>query len=306
MPTYTLAVNTAFAVKRWPLADEWAEVAVNELGVDTIQHSLDLIDLDGPAKWTQAQAQETRRATERVGLSLHSTFTGLAAYSLNLLLHPAAPARDRAERWFEKAISFTALAGGRATGGHVGAFGLSSISDPQQRERLWQGMREAIARLTHRAQESGLNSFLIENMAVAREPSSTEEIDDLLAIADAALPIELCLDIGHQCIPGRSLQENDPYFWLNHFRDRATVIHLQQSDALSDHHWPFTPERNSQGRIKADRVLDILDGSTQDEMVLVLEVIPPFEAIDDAVLTDMKTSVDYWQDAIRRRTQVTK
>ena len=38
----------------------------------------------------------------------------------------------------------------------------------------------------------------------------------------------------------------------------APVVQLQQSDADGDHHWPFTAERNADGRIDADRVLDAL------------------------------------------------
>lgn len=137
-------------------------------------------------------------------------------------------------------------------------------------------------------------------MAAARGPSGIEEIDALLAI-DGSVPIGLCLDVGHQCIPGRTAEQNDPYHWLKHFRDRVNVIQLQQSDASADRHWPFTPERNRAGRIDADRVLDILDDSNQDEIVLILEVIPPFETTDDSLIADMETSVRYWQDALDRR-----
>ena len=54
------------------------------------------------------------------------------------------------------------------------------------------------------------------------------------------------------------------------------VVHLQQSDAEADHHWPFTAAYNAAGRIDARRVLDALAGTA--ERHLVLEVIPPFEA----------------------------
>lgn len=300
MPTYKLAVNTAFAVKRWPAPDEWADIAASALGVDSVQHTLDLVNLDGSVEWTQSQADQTRSAIETAGLSLHSTFTGLTAYSLNLLLHPAEQARECAERWFERAISFTALAGGTATGGHVGAFDVSSAGQPGGKAELWDSLHAALGRLAARSHEAGLESFLVENMPVAREPSSIEEIDDLLAI-DGDVPIELCLDVGHQCIPGRSNDQNDPYYWLKHYRDRAGLIHLQQSDAAADHHWPFTAERNSEGRIDADQVLDILDDSDQTRIVLVLEVIAPFEASDDSVLSDMKISVEYWRNAMVRR-----
>jgi D-erythrulose 1-phosphate 3-epimerase len=300
MPRYKLAVNTAFAVKRWPLPDEWAEIIASELRVDTVQHTLDLVDLDAPAEWVEEQALHIRSATNRGGPALHSTFTGLAAYSLNLLLHPSEKARDRAENWFERAISFTALAGGGATGGHVGAFAVSSSRNRHEKEELWKGLRQALVRLTARAAKAGLHGLFIENMAVAREPSSTKDVEDLLSVEGIHVPVSLCLDVGHP-VSGRSAEENDPYFWLSAFRDRATTIHLQQSDASGDRHWPFTVQRNREGRIDAPKVLTILDGTQLDEIVLVLEIIPSFEASDDSVLSDMKTSVQYWQAALESR-----
>ena len=35
-------------------------------------------------------------------------------------------------------------------------------------------------------------------------------------------------------------------------------------------------------------------------MALILEVIHPFEAEDDQVIEDMRTSVTYWQNAIKK------
>ena len=75
-------------------------------------------------------------------------------------------------------------------------------------------------------------------------------------------------------------------------------MHLQQSDADADHHWPFTAERNAQGRIDAGRVLDALDASGAREVALVLEVIPSFEADDDRVVAELVESIAYWREAL--------
>ena len=58
------------------------------------------------------------------GLSvvLHSSFTGLAGYSSNLLLHPDPEARRASRHWFERAIDVTAEMGAAGTGGFLGAF----------------------------------------------------------------------------------------------------------------------------------------------------------------------------------------
>jgi hypothetical protein len=75
-------------------------------------------------------------------------------------------------------------------------------------------------------------------------------------------------------------------------------VHLQQSDADGDHHWPFTATYNKQGRIRAPRVLEALRASGADQVTLLLEVIPAFEADDRHVLGELQESVAYWQQAI--------
>src|SRR5436190_24332132 len=94
--TYRLGINTCFAVKRWPQPERWATLVRDELGLDLVQHCLDLVDLDAPAGELASQADRVRAAWAAPGLTLHSTFTGLAAYSSNLLPHPDPAAREPA------------------------------------------------------------------------------------------------------------------------------------------------------------------------------------------------------------------
>jgi sugar phosphate isomerase/epimerase len=304
MTTFDLGINTCFAVKRWPRPADWAAVVHDELGLDVVQHSFDLEDFDVGMddRDIAMQAQQVRAATDAFGLTVHSTFTGLAAYSGNLLLHPDPRARARAEQWYLQAIDFTAALGARATGGHVGAFSVADWRDAERRAALCDGLRDALARLAGHARAVGLRELYVENLAVAREPSTMAWIDSVLTVGDALhVPIALCLDVGHQCIAGTSGDDRDPYAWLRRYGARAPVVQLQQSDATADHHWPFTPATNTQGRIEAGRVLDTLADSGATHVTLVLEVIPPFEAADDEVLADLVTSVDYWRAALRDR-----
>jgi hypothetical protein len=48
-------------------------------------------------------------------------------------------------------------------------------------------------------------------------------------------------------------------------------------------------------------VVDALGEGRVSESVLILEVIPPFEQADGAVLDDLAASVDYWREALARR-----
>jgi sugar phosphate isomerase/epimerase len=299
-PRYRLGVNTCFAVKRWPEPARWAELVAGTLGLDLVQHSLDLVDLDADAP-IAAQAAAVAGASTQHGLEVHSTFTGLGAYGRNLLLDPDPDTRVRAVAWFGRALQFTALAGGRCAGGHIGAFSVSDWRDAGRREELTRALHGSLRELARRAYGLGLDAFLMENMAVRREPSTMAEVESLLAPAgDRQSAIALCLDVGHQCVLGTSGEERDPYAWLRRLGARAPVVHLQQTDAKADHHWPFTPEHNAAGRIDADRVLAALDASGAAEVALVLEVIPAFEEDDDGVLDGLVQSVAYWREALAR------
>ena len=301
MTRYTLGVNDCFAVKRWPEPDGWARIVREALGLDLVQHSFDLVELGASPTLWRGQAQRVKETCERVGLTLHSTFTGLAAYSSNLLLDPDAAVRQHAEQWYQSAIAFTAAVGGRGTGGHVGAFSVSDWRDANRRRDREQGLRASLQRLAAEARNAGLSELYVENLAAAREPSTIDGVARLLTSGDAAhVPIKLCLDVGHQCVPGTSGAERDPYAWLERLGSKSPVVQLQQSDAEGDHHWPFTAAANARGRIDADHVLEALDRSGADEVVLILEVIPAFEQDDDQVIEDMIASARYWQDALAR------
>jgi D-erythrulose 1-phosphate 3-epimerase len=298
--SYRLGINTCFAVKRWPEPERWARLVASELELDLVQHSLDLVDLDAPAAGVTGQAARVRAACAGEGLALHSTFTGLAAYSSNLLLHPDRGARDRAREWYRRAIGFTADAGAGSVGGHVGAFSVEDFRDPARRAQLWDELGESLGQLAGFARESGLSSLLVENLAAAREPSTMAMIASLLTDGDRArVPVMLCLDVGHQCAPGTTGADRDPYAWLERLGAHAPVVQLQQTDGQADHHSPFTPETNAGGIIEPAKVLAALDRSGAGDVALILEIIPPFEQDDDQVLRDLRQSAAYWRAALR-------
>jgi sugar phosphate isomerase/epimerase len=297
-----LGINTCFAVKRWPRAEDWAPVVRERLGLGIVQHSLDLVDLTMPDDELAAHAAEIRHAVAAAGLELHSTFTGLAAYSANLLLDPEPTRRASALAWYRRVIALTASLGARATGGHIGCFSVADWRDPDRRSALWAGLQADLATLAGDARDAGLEYLVVENLAVAREPSTMAMIRDLLHDGDdQRVPIRLCLDVGHMVVPGTDGPDRDPSAWLAALGRSAPVVQLQQSDAEGDHHWPFTGATNAVGRISADRVIDALAEGGVEESVLVLEVIPPFEQDDGAVLDDLVASVAYWREALERR-----
>ena len=292
----TLGINNCFAVKRWPQPDEWGQIISDELELEVVQHSLDLSDLD---RNFETESRAVNDACARHRLRIDSVFTGLAAYSANLMLAPERSDRERGERYWCHAISFAAKLGASSVGGHVGSLSRRDLEHPGRRDALWTELKQRLGRLTRVARRTGIDALLVENMACDREPSRISEVRSLLSTPDRdRAAITLCLDIGHQCVPGTSGDEADPYAWLAALGREASVVHLQQSDANADHHWPFTAEYNRRGRIRAPLVLEALAASGAEGAALVLEVIPPFEADDARVLDELRESVHYWKQAL--------
>ena len=94
-----LGINTCFALKRWPRPADWASVVRNDLGLEFVELSLDLIE--GTDTFAGAATQSSDTCGARChGLRAHATFTGLAAYSLDLLMHPDATRRESALDWY--------------------------------------------------------------------------------------------------------------------------------------------------------------------------------------------------------------
>ena len=297
-----LGINTCFAVKRWPRPVDWAAVVRDDLGLDLVELSLDLLDGIEIPHIRRRAINETRAALTGAGLTALGTFTGLVAYSRNLLLHPDPTARREAVRWYETVIDLSAELGLAGVGGHVGAFSAPDWRDPEVRAERWAGLKLDLATLAEHARDSGLEYFLIENLVPVREPASMAQVADLLTSGDSIhVPIRFCLDLGHECVPGAEGSELDPYAWLARFGAELVEVQLQQSDAADDHHWSFTAERNRQGRIDAGRVLDTLAESGAADVALILEVIPSWQQPDDELKADLVASVEYWRRAIADR-----
>jgi D-erythrulose 1-phosphate 3-epimerase len=297
-----LGINNCFAAKRWPRPGDWARVVRDEIGLDLVELSLDLIENVGEAADRQRAAGEVLEALSQYGLQAETTFTGLAAYSRNLLMHPDPSRRRAAVDWYVAVIDLTARLGASGTGGHVGAMSVPDWSDPARRAERWSGLQRSLAELTRRARDAGLDYLLIENLASRREPSTIDSMETLLDEGDSEhVPVRLCLDVGHQCVPGTSGPDRDPYAWLQHFGATLAEVQLQQSDGLADRHWPFTAERNEAGRIDPGRVLDTLAAAGAGDVLLVLEVIPAFEQDDAQVIADLRSSAEEWASALTER-----
>jgi sugar phosphate isomerase/epimerase len=146
-----LGINTCFALKRWPRPADWASIVRNDLGLDLVELSLDLIEGTETFGGGRDAVERHRAALDANGLRAHATFTGLSAYSLDLLMHPDQARRESALDWYRTVIDLTASLGARATGGHVGAMSVPDWNVPERRAERWAGLKRDLETIAGRS-----------------------------------------------------------------------------------------------------------------------------------------------------------
>jgi len=301
MAKIKLGINNCFAVKRWPEPEEWCRIIKEEFDLTYVQFTFDLVDplVNKPAR--PKISQDIAKVAKEFGLTIYTTFTGLSFYSFNQLLHPDIRIREQALRFCEEVILMTSELGVKATGGPLGAFSVKDFNNPKRREYLTNYLIESLQYLADFASSLGQKYLLWEPTPLSRELTETREKTQRFyeqVNKDAKIPILFCLDVGHQCIRDASEKDKDPYTWIKQFAHISPVIHIQQTDGAFDRHWPFTSEYNRKGIIDLQKVVQAINQSQAEEVVLVLEVVHPFEEDENKVLSDIKESINYWKKVI--------
>jgi sugar phosphate isomerase/epimerase len=288
----TFGINLGFAPKRWPEPEAWARLVREDMGLDAVQFSFDLLDPWWPDPARLNQAERVRAAAEKYGLEIHSAQIGIASYTFNGLLHPEPELRALAEEWWERAIEVSAAMGAGAVGGPLGALTHSSALAAGERDRIHAEAVAAIGRLAERAAAAGLTALLVEPTPQGREiPSSIAEAarfaDD---VRDAAVPVQYVLDIGHALYEplygsGGTLAE-----WYAAVGADIGILHVQNTDFQSDSHWGWPDPRADYdlAGFAAEAHAAGLDG-----VPVFLEVFYPFEWSDDLVHANAVSSVEH-------------
>lgn len=295
-----LGINTCFAVKRWPDPDQWGAICADELGLSTVQLTTDLLPVGGNRAANDDYARRVRSAASTHGLTVHSLFTGLGAYSSALLLADDEADRDAALGWYREMLRTAAAAGARGMGGHLGALSVPAAADAQRTEERRTGLYAAMRMLAAQGADLGLDHLQFENLAVRREfgHSIAQAHDVERAMRGSAVPWVLCLDLGHPGALPESTGSTDIQDWLHETWVSTPVVQLQQAPRGSDMHGPFTAAANADGLVDRDRVLEAIASWEADDVYLFFEIIHSHEHDDAAVLDDLRASVSYWRSAI--------
>jgi sugar phosphate isomerase/epimerase len=290
-------INLAIATKRWPEPEAWTALVRDDLGLDLVQFSYDLLDPWWPDDVRARQCARVRSAAVDAGIRIHSAQIGFAGYSFNMLLGPDAELRALAERWWERAIAIAAGIGARAMGGPLGALTVTSAADAGERERRYAELLDTLVRLSDRAADAGLDALLVEPTPLAREiPGTIKEsrrlADDLRGCT--AVPVQYVLDVGHAMYEPLYGAPSLLAPWLAARAADIGVLHLQNTDFQGDSHWGWPDAR---GRFDVAAFRQDVEASGVDVPV-VLEIVHPFELDDAEMRAHVRSSVEHCRRAL--------
>ena len=286
-------INLSFAIKRWVEPEVWSELVSRRLGLRLVQSTYDLLDPWWPVSARNAMAARVRRAAADFEIEIESAFSGLANYCFDGLLHPEAEGRSASLEWWKRAFDVAAEVGAKASGGPLGGMSATDAADPQRQAQRYRDLLEAVEQLTVAARQSGLERLQVECTPLAREiPYTVEQSQKFLADLEGrcAVPVKLLVDIGHALYqPLYGPQARMPE-WLHGLGRSIGAFHLQNTDFQSDSHWGWPDKR---GLFDVANFAREVNAAGLDDVPAFLEIIYPFELADEAVFSNITSSVQH-------------
>ena len=300
MAQIKLGINTCFAVKRWPRPSDWISITKNELKLGGAQISTDLLSPSFEFSSAIKYMEEVKIVASAYDLEIHSLFTGLGAYSSNLLLSNSESERKSAFEWFCRLVDLANLVGAKGIGGHIGAISVDANKDSKSRTGLIESLKVYMFKLAEYAKSNGLEHLQFENLAVVREYGhSIVEAKDLEdSLMNSSVPWILCLDVGHPAALGRESKDNNIRDWISQPWRNTPVLQLQQSAYSSDRHAPYFSRDPIEGENSPAEIIRGVNKWEASTVPAFFEIIHPHEVSDELVLKEIKESIALWQRLI--------
>lgn len=297
MSSILLGLNCNCFTNRWTEPEEWTRLCAQELGVHVVQYCIDLLDPYYPWAIQQRICDETLNAAAKHGITIKSSFGGHHSHQ-HYLGHPDKEAREESERWFRRCIDQTAYLGADGFGTCFAIMTVADNANPARRELIMKEAADAYRRLAEYGAEKGLKYLSFETTSVDRESCATlaETREVMDSLKDMAIPMTLCLDVGHRNLGTANPGDGDPHAWIRAFGKEASVIHIQQTDDSASCHWPFTDTYNCRGIIRADEILATVRASCPGEVMLAFELgAKAFYPSEFGYVELLRQSVDHWK-----------
>lgn len=272
--SFTLGVNTTFAINRIVEPEELIGVIAQDVGLRRVQLVPEHLDPNWPTAVIRDHVTRFNRACDINGVRITSMLTG-TQIRVNQLAHPDPGVRAHWLDWMKRYVTIAADLGASGAGSQIGILTYADDRDDARRTERFSTALELWRQVAHHAREVGLAYLLWEPMSVSREFGQTiVECERIHRAANARMPLpfKLNLDIDHGDATSSDERDRDPYAWLVALGRESPVIHIKQSSANKGGHWPFTEEYNAQGRIRPDKVVAALrnGGSSAGELVFEL------------------------------------
>ena len=297
----SLGINTGFASNRFPRPEDWVPVVANDLGLDTVQFTADLLDPFLPASLLRRDTSRIRGLCQEAGIRIESAFTS-SHTRVNHVLHPDIEMRRVWLDWLKRFIDISAELGASGMGSHFGVMSVSDNTDPSLRAERIEGGVTAWRELSEHAASRGLDYLMFEPMPIPREigetiPAAREILEQCRE--GFAVPLRLCLDVGHGDLKSDDPRDTDPHAWIRAFADDIACLHIKQCLRDKSGEYPFTWEFNAQGKVAPEEIIASMQSAGIDQCTVFLEIAHGERwPAEYRVVSDLKASVKYWQPAI--------
>jgi D-erythrulose 1-phosphate 3-epimerase len=294
-----LGFNCNCFTNRYDEPEQWTRLC-REMGVRAVMFNVDLVDPWWPWPVQRRLCDRTLEACAKNGVRIVASFGGHHGHQ-HYLGHFDPGARRAAEDFFRRAIRQSAYLGAKSFGTCFAILTQSTHADPDARRRALDEAIAAYHRLARYAAAAGLPALAYEATSVPRETCATFAENDhvLEACSDMAVPLRVCLDMGHRW-KGGTAEEADHLAWIRRYGSRCDVVDCQQTDLDGSRHWPFTAENNAKGIIRPAEVLRAVQESADGEVLLSFELrTAAYHPQEDGFLRDLGESVAYWRQWVK-------
>ncbi|MDB2515426.1 sugar phosphate isomerase/epimerase [Candidatus Pelagibacter bacterium] len=295
---YNLGINTGFAVNRFCEPKELFNFISNDLELNNVQLSADLISPFYEKKLLKNQIKKYKSEINKNSINISSLFTG-AFTRLNHLAHSDTEIQNFWINWFKTFVNISSELECDTIGSHFGIFSYKDNNNLKLRKTRRKQNIENWHIIGEYAKKQGIKVIMWEPMSISREQGETIlECKKLQKDVNksAPIPFKLCMDVDHGELTSKNKNDTDPYYWLSTFAKDIKAVHLKQSLKDKGGHWPFTNKYNKLGKIFPNKVIKALKDNGCEETDLILELsFRERNPIDDTALADIKESVHFWK-----------
>lgn len=281
-----LGINTGFALNRFSSPEQWLKV-VNGLGLDTVQLTADLINPLLDIEILDELIKRINITKAKYGINIDSVMTG-AFTRVNHFSHPDKKIRLYWQRWFRRLADIAVQLGATNLSSHLGILCYDDLF--KRRNYIFKETINAWKDLAIYGKRIGLKYLSWEPMSIKREYG--ESFEEVIRIQkefeNTAIPIKLCLDVGHS---------TDYRGWIKRFGKESPLIHLKQVIKGSSAHHPFIGEYNAKGEIRKKEFIELINKYCNKETLLLFEFsFRERKYVDSLVLKHLEESARYWLD----------